>query len=448
MPLALELANFVTRTRYEDLPPLAIERAKMIIASTFASAAVGTGIKSAQIVRQLARERGGLQSTQIWFDGHMAPVAEAAKVNAMLSDAAASDDSDIRNVAHIGTVAAAGAIGSGERTGSSGKSILAALVLGYEVSARVGGAVNPGSLGFHATVITIFAPCVATAKLFQLEPEEMAHGIALASTSTGGLGISTNSTAREYHAGNSTLMGVNSALAARRGYEAQLDMLEAPRGYIQSFGGTEGAEPVLRDLGQRWDIIDHLAFKLYPGAHPFHAVLEAAINASKEGNVQADDVERIVVAGPRFRAQNSGWRAHPTDLAATIHSLPYYMAAGVADKEFTWEHVSEAKVRRPVIDALQERVEIDADPQGMPDLKWTWGGRVTIYTKSGQSYSSVVDASRGSGPRGVTWDEIDYKYRALMPASGLSKERIEASLDAIKHLDEAQNVRQLLDLLH
>ena len=55
--------------------------------------------------------------------------------------------------------------------------------------------------------------------------------------------------------------------------------------------------------------------------------------------------------------------------------------------------------------------------------------------------------SLGSGPRGVSWDEIDYKYRALMPASGLSSQRIEQSLDAIKRLDEAQGVGALLALL-
>ena len=60
---------------------------------------------------------------------------------------------------------------------------------------------------------------------------------------------------------------------------------------------------------------------------------------------------------------------------------------------------------------------------------------------------AVVDASRGSGPRGVEWGEIDYKYRALMPASGLPQERIEQSLDAIKRLDQAASVTPLLALL-
>src|SRR5439155_12400499 len=91
--LAFRLAQFLNQTRYGDLPAVAIERAKMIIASTLASAAPGSRIDSARIVRELAKERGGKAEATVWFDGTKLPVDEAARVNAMLSDAAASDDS-------------------------------------------------------------------------------------------------------------------------------------------------------------------------------------------------------------------------------------------------------------------------------------------------------------------------------------------------------------------
>jgi 2-methylcitrate dehydratase PrpD len=91
--LAVTLAQFLNRTRFDILPPKAIEHAKMIIASTLASASPGSRIDSARIVRELAKERGGKPEARIWFDGTKLPVDETARVNAMLSDAAASDDS-------------------------------------------------------------------------------------------------------------------------------------------------------------------------------------------------------------------------------------------------------------------------------------------------------------------------------------------------------------------
>ncbi|HEX5368779.1 MAG TPA: MmgE/PrpD family protein, partial [Dehalococcoidia bacterium] len=100
MSLANELAEFLNRTKYEDLPPRAIEHAKMIIASTLASAAPGTIIGSAMIMRDIAKENGGTPQASVWFDGTKLPLTETVRVNAMLSDAAASDDSDMRNIAH------------------------------------------------------------------------------------------------------------------------------------------------------------------------------------------------------------------------------------------------------------------------------------------------------------------------------------------------------------
>src|SRR2546428_191471 len=103
MTVARELAQFVAGTSFRDLPVLAIERAQMLIASTIASAAAGSDISSANILRSLARERGGTPEASIWFDsGPKLPVADVARANATMSDAAASDDSDLRNIAHTG----------------------------------------------------------------------------------------------------------------------------------------------------------------------------------------------------------------------------------------------------------------------------------------------------------------------------------------------------------
>ena len=69
MSIAGELAKFLTGTSVDDLPPLALERARMAIASTIASAAMGAHIVSSRIIRELARERGGAPEASLWFDG-------------------------------------------------------------------------------------------------------------------------------------------------------------------------------------------------------------------------------------------------------------------------------------------------------------------------------------------------------------------------------------------
>src|SRR5580698_4627781 len=88
--LALALARLFNRTSFGDLSPTAIKHAKMIIASTLASAAPGSHIASARIIRELSIERGGRPEATVWFDAAKLPATEVARVNAMLSDAAAS----------------------------------------------------------------------------------------------------------------------------------------------------------------------------------------------------------------------------------------------------------------------------------------------------------------------------------------------------------------------
>ena len=106
MTIAGELGAFVTRQRYADLPPKAIEYAQMLISSTIASASLGSTIESSKIIRELEVERGGKAEATVWFGpAEQLPIAAAARVNAMMSDAAASDDSDLRNIVHAGTTA-------------------------------------------------------------------------------------------------------------------------------------------------------------------------------------------------------------------------------------------------------------------------------------------------------------------------------------------------------
>src|SRR5579872_7466920 len=158
---AFALARLLNGMRFDDLPPAAIKHSKMILASTLASGASGSTVGSVRIIRDLAKEQGGKREAIVWFDDARLPVTEAARVNAMLSDSAASDDSDLRNVAHTGTCLTSVGLAMGERVGASGADLLAAIVAGYEAAGRIGEAIGSageavsGSLGhgFHASVI-------------------------------------------------------------------------------------------------------------------------------------------------------------------------------------------------------------------------------------------------------------------------------------------------------
>jgi 2-methylcitrate dehydratase PrpD len=443
-PLALELARFLHAARFEDLPRLAVEHAKIVVASTLASAAAGSRIESARIVRTLAEEQGGREEAAVWYARTRLPIAQAARVNAMQSDASASDDSDLRNVAHSGTSVTAVGLAIGERAGSSGRDLLTAIVAGYEAAGRVSEALMTRQ-EFHASMAVAFGGTVTAARLLGLTAEETAHALALTATTVGGLAMGTDSWAREYHAGNAALTAVNAALAAGRGFTANPDMLEARRGFLAMFAGA-GVEPesLARDLGAEWDIVTHLAIKLVPGAHAFHPAVEAAVDAARRANVPPERVARILVSGPRHRSLPV--ERPPADLVEAIHSLPYFLASAVADRDFSWAHATPEKIASAPMAALIGRVAVDPAP---PDVRyvWSWGATVIIETTSGERFTSTVDAPRASGPRGIDWRDVDAKYFALMPESGLAASRIERALELVHTLDQARDVRALAAVL-
>jgi 2-methylcitrate dehydratase PrpD len=447
MSVARTLATFLTQVSYPDLPPQTVEHAAMLIASTIASAAWGSGIASAGIIRDLARERGGRPDASIWFaSAPKIPVADAAQVNAVMSDAAASDDSDLRNIVHAGTPLVATSLAMAERTGATGRDVLSAIVLGYEASGRIGEAITPGfrTRGFHGCLVAIFAGAVATGRLLGLDAAQMTQAIALSATSIGGLMTAANtSVAREYHAGLAAMLGVRAALAAQRGYMAEERVLEARQGFCSVYGGTDG-ESVTRDLGHSWDIVTDMAIKLVPGGHPYHALAEAAANAARSGQIAAADVETITLSRPGVTELTGP--LHPTDLIGMAHSPAYFLAAGVADHDFSWVHATAPKIADPVIHELVEKVRVGAPPTEQVE-QYKQGATVTIRTKDGRTFSNTVYAPKGSGVLGLDWADVDAKYRTLGLRAQMHEQQLEASLQVIHDFRRVTHVSALTDLL-
>jgi 2-methylcitrate dehydratase PrpD len=446
MTVARELAGFLAETKYSDLPAQAVDHAAIVIASTLASAACGKGIESAKIIGDLARERGGKPEASVWFDaGPKLPAIYAARANALMSDAAASDDSDLRNIVHKGTPLTATSLALAERTGASGKDVLAAIVLGYEAAGRIGESITPGYLrqGFHGCLVAVFAATGAAARLLRLDADKTAHAIALAATSMGGLHAAANtSVSREYHAGQATQSGIDAAMAAERGYTGELTILEAPHGFCAVYGGTDGAS-VTRDFGKDWDIVTDMAVKLVPGGHPHHASAEAAANASREANVAPDKIAAIVLSRPGMTAL-SGPR-HPKDLIDMAHSPAYFVAAAVVDREFGWAHASPAKIADPVIHDLIDKVRVGPPPTENV-AAYRQGATVTIETTDGRRITNTVFVPKGSGCLGIDWADIDAKYRTLAP-NALDARKLEASLEVIHGFRDVKNVSALIELL-
>jgi 2-methylcitrate dehydratase PrpD len=241
---------------------------------------------------------------------------------------------------------------------------------------------------------------------------------------------------------NAAYCGAYSALVASRGYTVNAESLDNGGGWVGVYGGG-GAQDVLRERDE-WGIVRYLAIKLWPGAHPFSGTVEAAVNAIREAGVPSSEVVRILVSG-RNRTNLTGSR-RINDYTAGITSMPYFIASAVKDRDFSWVHATPEKLFDPALNPLMDMVEVDPNPPAV-EYEWEWGGTVTLVTRSGVRFTSTVQAPRGSGPRGIAWADVDAKYRTLMPNSGLSRRRIEETLEMIHQFDRIEDVSLLTRLL-
>ena len=447
MTIAERFAEFLMDTRYDEIADQAVDHAAMIVASTLASAACGRHIASSRIVSEIEIERGGTPEASVWFEKDVRlPVIGAARANALMSDAAASDDSDLRNIVHAGTPLTATALAVAEATGASGKDILAAIVVGYEAAGRIGESIMPkfDYRGHHGCMGAAFGPTIAAARLYGLTAEQAAHALSLTATTIGGLTKAANtSIAREYHAGNATMAGISAVQAAMRGYTGELAIFEMERGFCQLFGGSDGSV-ILEDLGTDWDIVTDMALKLVPGGHPYHALGEAGANAAREAEAAPEQVAKIIVSRPGMK--NLTGPLHPKNLIDMAHSPAYFTAAGVRDHQFGWIHASQEKIDDPVIHTLIDKVTVGPEPTENL-AAYRQGATVAIEMTDGRTVANTVFVPNGAGCVGIDWEDVEEKCYALMPAAPLDDVKIEAALSKLRQFRTLSHASELTDHL-
>ena len=146
-----KLAELVAHTSYEDLPPEVVERAKVVLLDTLSCAVAGytKAPEECGWIIRMAKELGGAPESTIWMDGTKVSALAAALANSCMVHTIDFDDTHLESVAHLGSSLLGAVLALGEKCHATGKEILTAFVLGFEVAARVGNSVNKGAVHRH-----------------------------------------------------------------------------------------------------------------------------------------------------------------------------------------------------------------------------------------------------------------------------------------------------------
>jgi 2-methylcitrate dehydratase PrpD len=412
-----ELSTFLVDCRYEDLSAPAIERARLVIADCVAAIAAGSREPEVEALIERLCAGGNDGPATVIGAGRGAEAAKAAFLNGTAGTFLELDEGNQYSRGHPGIHAVPAALAFAETRALSGRDLVTAVVLGYEVGARIGIASKLSmAMHPHGTWGTVGA-AVAVAKLADADAEAMARTINVSSS----LGLATSrktmlegGLVRNTYAGVSGHMGVLTQDLVSAGFTGEKDGLATVWGSVVS----DSFEPqaMLDALGQRWEIARNY-FKRHAACRYTHGTLDVVtgIAHSRAGGLNVDEIEKIEVTTYSLAGQLDD--REPTNTLAGKFSVPFAVATTIVNgtsgvQSFTWEAVRNEAVR-----ALARRIEVREDPKltaMMPDFR---PATVTITFKDGSQVEGSTTTNKGDTEDPYSASELSEKYYELATRS-------------------------------
>ena len=405
-----QVSEFVADTAFDDLPDAAVKRARRVITDTIAAIAAGSAEPEVVALTTRMATQGGPSS--VIGAARRAQPTTAAFLNGTSGTFLELDEGNQFSRGHPGIHALPSALAVAEDQRASGQDFLTAIVLGYEIGARIGIAAKIlPTMHPHGTWGTV-GSAVAVAKLMGANAGQVRELINIAST----LGLATSrqtmlqgGTVRNSFAGFSGQMGIMAWEMLESGFTGEADGLSTIWGKVIS---TEWRpEEMTHELGSRYEIARNY-FKRHACCRYNHGTLDAMAIIDKEcGGLRAEDIDRIRVETYSLAAELSD--PNPKNTLAGKFSVPFAVASTLMNQSsgvesFTWE-----KIRDPAIQAFADKVEVLEDPAltaMMPDFR---PSRVTVRLHNGTKLCAEAKTNRGDTEDPYNDDELDRKYTEL-----------------------------------
>lgn len=460
-PITHTIGQFVSQATYGDLPVEAVETAKRCFVDGTAVMLAGSMEPCAQIARAHLREMGGQAEATTMGQGSLrAPAPLAALANGIAGhaldwdDTALSLEADRSVLIHPTMQPLCAAYAVGETVGASGKDMLLAFALGFEVQVKIAEAIHPdhftGGRGFHSTgTIGVFGAAMAAAKLLKLNEEQTLNTLAIAATTASGLGVNHGTMSKPLNMGRAAEAGVTAARLARHGFDGPHHALEGGRGFFEAFGGGLAAEKIQDRLGAPWALLEPgTSVKPYPCGVVGHPGMDAIKTLVTMHDISADQVERVVVrTGPNVIHPGPLRIAHANTALEGKFCVPFQMAAIILRRKAGLAEFSDAFVQSDACQGLQQRVQAVVDP-GISRLgKARIAFEIEMHTRNGRTFNQrSVEHYRGGPLNPLTWDELVDKFRDCAQPL-LDDETIDQVISGIKQLEESEGIAGPIGLL-
>ncbi len=367
-------------------------------------------------------------------------MASAALVNGITSHTFDFDDTHLKTIIHPAGPVASAVLALAEHTGSTGREVIDALVIGIDVSCRLGNAMYPDHYdrGWHITGSTgTLGAAAACARLLKLDVQKTAMALGIAASQPVGMREQFGTMTKPFHPGGAARAGLMSALLASQGYTASPKALEAPRGMMQTVSTKNDWNEITGELGQRFEISFN-SYKPFACGIVIHPSIDACAQLRAQG-VTPDQVERIELKVHSLVLELTG-KKEPADGLQAKFSVYHGCAAGLTFGRAAEDEFADALVTREDMVALRRKVVATVD-----DAIDEASADVTAVLLDGRRVHVFVEHAIGSLQNPMSDSQLEAKFQDLSdPVLGAGQ--TSELINACWALGQAANVAAVVAL--
>jgi 2-methylcitrate dehydratase PrpD len=414
MHVVERFAAFAEAFRHQPIAPQVLHHAKRAVIDWYAALLPGAVVPPATALERALAEELDRGEARLAL-GRRATVRAAALINGSAAHTVEVDDIFRDGIYHPGAPTIPAALALAQARRASGEAFLRGVIVGYEISTRIGAAMGRAHYRYWHNTGTIgcFGAAAAAAELAGLDRTRFAHALATVATFSAGLqqAFRMDSLSKPLHAGRAAEAGVTAALAAAEGVTGSLDVLEGEAGYGRAMGDGPDWEKAVATLGRDFHIT-RMTFKNHACCGHTFAAIDGALAVQSQLGVAARDIQRVRVGTYRAGSEVAHYEDPQTPAEARF-SLKYVVASALAHGSVRLAAFEPARLRDAVTRDLMRRVDVAIDPELDATFPGQRAARVAIVARDGRRGEHFQPTRKGDPDAPLSDEELEQKYLEL-----------------------------------
>jgi 2-methylcitrate dehydratase PrpD len=451
-----DLARFCAGTKYEDLSPEAVDRAKYFAMDFIGVAARGSLEASSKTMYRFLEElcpaaKGGV----IIGTKDRAPHQYAALANGTSSHSLEMDDVSNEASLHPGVAIFPAALAACEMAGKGAKRFIEGAVLGYEVMIRLGKALGPKAhyaQGFHPTgTCGTFGATVTAAHIFGLTEAQTVDALGIAGSQAAGSMefLAQGAWTKRMHPGWAAHNGIIASLLAKKGFKGPSTILEGRDGFLHAYSPSSNHETVMEGLGRTW-AITRTSIKPHSCCRYMQGPIDGILSIMKENGLGSADIGEVTLgilkAGFPIIAEPESKKRAPKSVVDAQFSMPFGAAVAILFGEASLDQFRQERVDDPRVKEIMKRVRCVEDSRLDPLFPKQWPASVQVQTKRGKSFTAWVEYPKGDPENALSWEELTAKFERLT-VRVYTKERARKIARDVRGIEKVRHIAKWSALL-